>query len=149
MLRQSARSPQHRHALGTTTSLALAHAHPPPLPLPLPRPPLQMRDFFVFADGDSERYLPMITFDEFWLLRDKLVPMNETVDEVPLHLLIKTGSIWWMQLQQQARSRPRLCMCKGRRAPEGGGAAPPLPCRAAAHAPAALAQTLRGDGLQT
>lgn len=63
----------------------------------------QMRDLFVFADAEAEHYLPMVSFDEFWLLRDKLLPLNDSVTEVPLHLVIKSGSIWWMQLQQQVR----------------------------------------------
>jgi hypothetical protein len=63
-----------------------------------------MRRYFVFADPEAEHYLPIVAFDEFWLLRDKLVPMNDTLEETPLHLVIKTGSIWWMQLQQQVRA---------------------------------------------
>eukprot|EP00878_Enallax_costatus_P014291 GHUV01014949.1.p1 GENE.GHUV01014949.1~~GHUV01014949.1.p1 ORF type:complete len:567 (+),score=104.50 GHUV01014949.1:232-1932(+) len=50
------------------------------------------------ADG---QYYPIVYFDEFWLLRDKLLPMNSTVEEVPLHVTIKTQSFWWMQIQQQ------------------------------------------------
>ena len=30
-----------------------------------------------------------------------MLPINESVAELPLHLVLKTGSIWWMQLQQQ------------------------------------------------
>ncbi|GBF90245.1 hypothetical protein Rsub_03378 [Raphidocelis subcapitata] len=63
--------------------------------------PPQMRDMFAYADGSGERYLPIAYFDEFWLLRDRLLPVNDTVTELPLHLVLKTASIWWMQLQQQ------------------------------------------------
>lgn len=63
--------------------------------------PQQIRSLFQFSDDSSDHYLPLVHFDEFWLLRDKLMPMNETVDSVPLHLVINTASFWWMQLQQQ------------------------------------------------
>jgi len=70
-------------------------------PNPTPAPHPQMREYFIFSDPEAEHYLPIIYFDEFWLLKDKLIAMNETVTEVPLHLVIKSASIWWMQLQQQ------------------------------------------------
>jgi hypothetical protein len=36
--------------------------------------------------------------------------MNDTLDSVPLHITVKTQKFWWMQLQQQVRSRLRaLC----------------------------------------
>lgn len=51
-------------------------------------------------NGDGQQY-PIVYFDDFWLLRDKLMPMNETVEEVPLHMTIKSQKFWWMQIQQQ------------------------------------------------
>lgn len=65
--------------------------------------PPQMRDLFEPADAEGEHYLPIAHFDEFWLLRDKLVPLNASVlgTQLPLHLEIKTASIWWLQLQRQ------------------------------------------------
>jgi hypothetical protein len=45
----------------------------------------------------------LISFDEFWLLRDKLVAMNNTVEEVTLQLSVKPQKLWWWQIQQQVR----------------------------------------------
>lgn len=55
----------------------------------------------MFIFNDDGNYYPLFTFDEFWLLRDKLVPLNETVEEVKLHLSVKPQNFWWLQLQQQ------------------------------------------------
>jgi hypothetical protein len=54
----------------------------------------------LLLNPDGQQY-PLVYFDDFWLLRDKLLPMNDTVEVVPLHLAINTYSFWWMQLQQQ------------------------------------------------
>lgn len=55
---------------------------------------------YLQLNEDGQQY-PIFYFDEFWLLRDKLVPMNDTLEEVPLHLSVKTQKFWWMQIQQQ------------------------------------------------
>jgi hypothetical protein len=50
---------------------------------------LQVLPFMQFNEDGS--YYPIIYFNEFWLLRDKLILLNETVDSVTLHF--HTGSI--------------------------------------------------------
>lgn len=42
------------------------------------------------AGGGSGKYHPMVWFNDFWLLRDYLVPVNDTLVEVPIHLAIDT-----------------------------------------------------------
>ncbi|KAL2497989.1 Transmembrane CLPTM1 family protein [Abeliophyllum distichum] len=46
-------------------------------------------------------YYPTVFFNEFWLLRDKLIPINETVNELPLHLEVGPISMtkWQLFLQ--------------------------------------------------
>ncbi len=48
--------------------------------------------------NEEGNYFPIVYFEEFWMLRDKLVPMNDTVAEVSLVLRIKSLSFWWMQV---------------------------------------------------
>ncbi|KAL0890555.1 hypothetical protein Bca101_014538 [Brassica carinata] len=61
--------------------------------------------FLLFTDllvePSSGNYYPTIYFNEFWLLRDKMIPMNETVSEVPLELEISPISMMKWQLFQQ------------------------------------------------
>ncbi|KAF6257938.1 cleft lip and palate transmembrane 1 [Scenedesmus sp. NREL 46B-D3] len=54
----------------------------------------------LLLNGEGQQY-PIFYFDEFWLLRDKLLPVNDTLDTVPLHITVKTQKFWWMQIQQQ------------------------------------------------
>lgn len=64
---------------------------------------LQINQHLVLnADGQQ---FPLVSFEEFWLLRDKLVAMNNTVDNVKLHLTVKPQKLWWWQIQQQVRRR--------------------------------------------
>lgn len=60
---------------------------------------------FRFADllvePTTGNYYPTIYFNEFWLLRDKFIPVNETVSELPLNLEISPISMMKWQLFQQ------------------------------------------------
>lgn len=56
----------------------------------------------LLLNGDSQQF-PLIYFEEFWMLRDKLISMNSTVEEVLLQLSVKPMKLWWMQIQQQVR----------------------------------------------
>nr|XP_043632630.1 cleft lip and palate transmembrane protein 1 homolog isoform X1 [Erigeron canadensis] len=49
----------------------------------------------------SGNYYPTVFFNEFWLLRDKLIAINETVMELPLHLEVAPISMtkWQLFLQ--------------------------------------------------
>lgn len=61
-------------------------------------PPPINQHLVLNADGQQ---LPLISFEDFWLLRDKLVPMNSSVEEVTLQLSVKPQKLWWWQIQQQ------------------------------------------------
>ncbi|GAX82575.1 hypothetical protein CEUSTIGMA_g10001.t1 [Chlamydomonas eustigma] len=61
--------------------------------------PQQIAPYLQYAEDGS--YYPVIHFNEFWLLRDKMVPMNETVTNVTLHFEIGHTSMWWWQLMIQ------------------------------------------------
>lgn len=61
--------------------------------------PPPVKSNMVF-DEDG-KYYPIIFFNDFWLLRDKLIPCNETLEEVTVHLHLTTVSGWWWQLQMQ------------------------------------------------
>lgn len=54
----------------------------------------------LMLNAEGQQY-PIVYFEDFWLLRDKLISLNETVTEVPLHMTIKSQKFWWMQIQQQ------------------------------------------------
>lgn len=43
-------------------------------------------------DVTNMEYYPTIFFNEFWLLRDYLVPINDTVTELPLHFTLSSMS---------------------------------------------------------
>lgn len=52
-------------------------------------------------ESTTGNYYPTVFFNEFWLLRDKLIAMNDTVTEVPLHLEVGPISMtkWQLFLQ--------------------------------------------------
>ncbi|KAG1331225.1 cleft lip and palate transmembrane protein 1 [Cocos nucifera] len=52
-------------------------------------------------DPATGNYYPTIFFNEFWLLRDKLIPLNDTVKELPLNLELGPISMtkWQLFLQ--------------------------------------------------
>lgn len=56
---------------------------------------------YVHIESTTGNYYPTVFFNEFWLLRDKLIPMNDTVTEVPLHLEVSPISMtkWQLFLQ--------------------------------------------------
>lgn len=54
-----------------------------------------------------------MSFEDFWLLRDKLVPMNDTVEEVTLQLAVKPLALWWWQIQQQMEQSFQMQMNMG------------------------------------
>ncbi|CAA7396504.1 unnamed protein product [Spirodela intermedia] len=53
------------------------------------------------VEPTTGNYYPTVYFNEFWLLRDKLMPLNETVTELPLYLEVGPISItkWQLFLQ--------------------------------------------------
>ncbi|XP_011083215.1 cleft lip and palate transmembrane protein 1 homolog [Sesamum indicum] len=56
---------------------------------------------FLNVEPSTGNYYPTIFFNEFWLLRDKLIPINETVNEFPLNLEVGPISMtkWQLFLQ--------------------------------------------------
>ena len=46
-------------------------------------------------------YYPLVYFNEFWLLREYLVPLNETVSEVTLRLDLYRLAMWKFTLYNQ------------------------------------------------
>jgi hypothetical protein len=69
--------------------------------------PQQMREHMRFESGNASSadhpgdYYPVVFMNEFWLLRDYLVPINETVPAVNLTLSIAPLSPWKWQLMLQ------------------------------------------------
>lgn len=50
-------------------------------------------------------YLPAVFFNDFWTLRDHMVPVNSTVTEIELHLTLNTLGPWkWMMYLQMDQS---------------------------------------------
>ncbi|PKI39727.1 hypothetical protein CRG98_039897 [Punica granatum] len=56
---------------------------------------------YLNVEPRSGNYYPSIFFNEFWLLRDKLIAINETVEELPLNLEVGPISMtkWQLFLQ--------------------------------------------------
>ena len=52
-------------------------------------------------DPVAMEYYPTIFFNEFWLLRDYLIPMNETVTEIPLFFTLSSMSLMKFTLFSQ------------------------------------------------
>lgn len=52
-------------------------------------------------DPVAMEYYPTLFFNEFWLLRDYLIPMNETVTAIPLHFTLSSMSLWKFSLFSQ------------------------------------------------
>lgn len=50
------------------------------------------------VDPKTGNYFPLVSFNEFWLLREKLIPINETVKELPLNLELGPISLMKWQL---------------------------------------------------
>lgn len=53
---------------------------------------------FLQVDQKTGNYFPIVSFNEFWLLRDKFIPINETVEELPLNLELGPISLMKWQL---------------------------------------------------
>ncbi|KAF5833872.1 transmembrane protein [Dunaliella salina] len=61
--------------------------------------PATVRPWMQF--GEDDNYYPLIYFNDFWLLRDKLVLVNETLPSITLHFDFGFISFFWWQLQGQ------------------------------------------------
>ena len=61
---------------------------------------MQVADHMNF-DHVAMEYYPTLFFNEFWLLRDYLIPINETVTEVPLFFTLSSMSLMKFTLFSQ------------------------------------------------
>ena len=62
-------------------------------------------------DQAAMNYFPIVFFNEFWLLRDKLIPLNETVEEVTLHLDVYRLAMWKFTLYNQMEESFSMQVC--------------------------------------
>lgn len=62
---------------------------------------LQMRKV-ITVDFERMSYFPPIFFNDFWLLKDYMIPMNSTVKEVPLHFTVSGLSGFKYMMYNQA-----------------------------------------------
>ncbi|KAL4445724.1 hypothetical protein ABPG77_008923 [Micractinium sp. CCAP 211/92] len=53
------------------------------------------------ADPATSTYTPLIWFNDFWLLRDYLVPVNDTLSELTLHFELSSIASWKYMLMSQ------------------------------------------------
>jgi Cleft lip and palate transmembrane protein 1 (CLPTM1) len=65
-------------------------------------------------------YNPTVWFNDFWLLRDKLVALNDTVEEVPIHMSLGMMGLWKWNLYLQMEKSFALQVHPP---PRGGGQA--------------------------
>jgi len=56
-------------------------------------------------DIESNKYWPVLYMDDFWLLGDRLIALNETVDSVPLKISLSPISQWKFMLQTQMQAQ--------------------------------------------
>ncbi|KAF5198070.1 Cleft lip and palate transmembrane protein 1-like protein [Thalictrum thalictroides] len=56
---------------------------------------------YLNIEPKTGNYYPTVSFNEFWLLRNKLIQLNETVTELPLHLEVSPISMTKWQLFMQ------------------------------------------------
>ncbi|KAJ8765303.1 hypothetical protein K2173_012000 [Erythroxylum novogranatense] len=56
---------------------------------------------YINVEPNTGNYFPTVFFNEFWLLRDKLIPINATVSELPINLEVSPISMtkWQLFLQ--------------------------------------------------
>jgi hypothetical protein len=55
----------------------------------------------MVLDDETMTYKPTVFFNDFWLMRKHLVPVNETVTELPLHLSLTGMGNWKFMLYVQ------------------------------------------------
>lgn len=65
----------------------------------------------------THTYDPVVFFNDFWMLRDRLVAMNESVQAVPMQLFLHTMAQWKWQLYMQVihywvLTCSDVCACK-------------------------------------
>ena len=61
------------------------------------------------VDRDALQYYPSIFFNDFWILHDDLIPLDETVTEIPMHISLGTISEWKCDLLLHMENT-RVCL---------------------------------------
>lgn len=58
----------------------------------------------INVESTTGNYFPTVFFNEFWLLKDKLIPLNDSMTEVPLNLELGPISLtkwqFFLQIEQ-------------------------------------------------
>lgn len=60
----------------------------------------QMKDFIILSD-DGNYYYPIVYFNEFSLLKDYYIPLNDTINEVPIQFYYNGMGYQRFQMQSQ------------------------------------------------
>ena len=72
---------------------------------------------WMSLDDEAMTYKPTVFFNDFWLMRKHLVPVNETVTELPLHLSLSGMGNWkfmlYVQMDQSFSMQARCLVCPG------------------------------------
>ncbi|GMH33600.1 hypothetical protein BSKO_01434 [Bryopsis sp. KO-2023] len=50
---------------------------------------------------EDGNYLPMIFFNQFWILKENMIPINDTIDSTPIEITVASIKSWQMQLALQ------------------------------------------------
>ncbi len=56
---------------------------------------------YLDVDFDMMTYKPSVFFNDFWMLRDTLVPVNETLSEVQVALDLHQMALWKFTIYAQ------------------------------------------------
>ena len=60
---------------------------------------------WIHLDNSTRTYLPTVFFNDFWTLRDYMVPVNDTVSELQLQLNLNSVGSWkWLMYLQMEQS---------------------------------------------
>lgn len=62
----------------------------------------------IFYDPESQGYYPVVFPNDFWLLRDKLIMVNETVSNLTLSLVVETLPAWRWQIYMSSEQSFKL-----------------------------------------
>ena len=65
-------------------------------------------------DEEQHNYYPVVFFNQFWLLREHLIPLNSTVDSLrlslTLHGMASFKFMMYNQMEESFKMQARLCL---------------------------------------
>lgn len=67
----------------------------------MPRKNVPLINSMMRLVDDGESYLPLLYLNDFWMLKDNLVPVNETTPKLNLSLSFSEIPLWKMQMYAQ------------------------------------------------